>query len=129
MIELCPACTRRPIEDERSGFCDQCSNERVVESYIEKQREAVDKRRARWRAASDQPDATRERQRASRLSRAVRPREPADSATDPWQLAFDALSHLQKVHGVTPATRWHLKEAAELVKQLATGPADDFPSP
>ena len=87
-------------------------------------------RNAKWRerASSDQPDATRERQRASRLARAVQPRERPEDTADPWEICFQGLQHLKRVEvamGSNAGGRAHLEAARECLRQLATGPDVD----
>jgi hypothetical protein len=129
--ELCPRCASRPIDETNTetGWCTQCSDTVVVEHYIDREHAAADARNAKWKArsASDQPDATRERQRASRLARAVQPRERPEDSADPWEICFRGLQHLKRVEvsmGSNAGGREHLEAACECLRQLAVGPED-----
>jgi hypothetical protein len=126
--DLCPSCAARPIEDDETGWCGQCVGNRLVEHYIERKHGAAEARSAKWRArsASDQPDATRERQRASRLARAVQPRERPQDTADPWEICARGLQHLKRVEVSmgSNASREHLEAARECLRQLAVGPED-----
>jgi hypothetical protein len=61
------------------------------------------------------------------MSRAVEPREPPGSDSDPWVLGYEALLALGRVR---QSVRHHdvampdLERAEELIRQLATGPQD-----
>jgi hypothetical protein len=129
--DICPRCALRSIDESNTetGWCTQCSDAVVVEKYVEKEDAAIAERRGKWRArnASDQPAATRERQRASRLARAVQPRErPLDTA-DPWEICYRGLQHLRRAEvsmGSNVGGREHLEAARACLRQLAVGPED-----
>jgi hypothetical protein len=69
----------------------------------------------------------RDRQRVSRLQRAVKPREPAESF-DPWELAYNALRELKSLHSVGMRAEHYerLERIAKAIRRLGWGP-DDAP--
>jgi len=69
----------------------------------------------------------RDRQRVSRLQRAVKPREPAESF-DPWELAYDALRELKSLRSVRMRAEQYerLERIAEAIRRLGWGPDDDI---
>lgn len=130
-IEICPRCGFRDIDNERTGFCSPCSGEDLVERYSEVDRERTDHRRNRWRARTSPSEsqlALRIRQRRHRLEAGTRPKEFPDPSSDPLDLAATALRHLSYVQGAVRSnvrTRGHIEQVAEIIKQLAHGPAED----
>jgi len=129
--EICASCGYRAIEDDKTGWCLPCSANRVVEAYAMKEAQAIAKRRKAWRkrttpVASDSAEALRERQRKHRLYAALQPRERPPREADPWELAREALKHLQMVRPAARGdrARAHLAEVAEIIRQLAVGPDD-----
>jgi len=104
VAEICPRCGRNEVEPQApSGFCSPCVVERIREAYGERQRVAVLSRREAWRDRTTN-EWERDRQRVSRLQRAVKPREPAESF-DPWELAYDALRELKSLRSGADARR------------------------
>jgi hypothetical protein len=127
---ICSRCAGAAAND--SGFCDRCLAEHHVERYNAQDAEDAARRREDWRRRTTGPGvsgsaiAARERQKRHRLLEAVRPKEPPPAWADPYELARKALGHLSRVRVFLLAsslTLEHLDAAAELVKQLATGPA------
>lgn len=127
---ICPSCGLRDADDEKTGFCTPCAEDRVVERYLEREAEQVDGRRQEWatRTHSSGRHPVRERQRRHRLKEKLRPREVMDWA-DPLELGKEALQRLDRVKqslgskwSVQMAALSDLDEACELVRQLAWGP-------
>jgi len=128
--DLCPACGYRDVTTA-DGWCVECSSERAIEAYGEKDRERAEARHSRWKgrtaAPSDQPLALVMRQRRHRLEVATRPKEFPGALSDPLELGVDALAHLRAVRnglGSNSRARSHLAQAEELIKQLAHGPEE-----
>ena len=127
VAEICPRCGRNEVEPQApSGFCSPCVVERIREAYGERQRVAVLSRREAWRNRTTN-EWERDRQRVSRLQRAVKPREPAESF-DPWELAYDALRELKSLRSVRMRAEHYerLERIAEAIRRLGWGP-DDAP--
>jgi hypothetical protein len=136
-IELCPRCAVGVITDEtgalldkETGWCLKCSSDAVVEQYVARETEAAYERTKKWKyrsAASDAPDALRERQRKHRLYAAVEPKERPAPYSDPWEIAVQGLRALRKVRGSVasnPHALERIGEAEEAIRQLAVGPED-----
>jgi len=117
----------------KTGWCSECASRQVVGKYLEREAEAIEKRRRSWvrrtspGKLSESPDALRERQRKHRLYVAVQPHERPNALCDPWQIAFEGLRRLKMVsHAIkTSEGRKHLEAVRECIKQLAVGPAGD----
>jgi hypothetical protein len=129
-IELCPRCAKDEITDDQTGWCLKCSAEDGVEKYMAKESEAAYSRTKKWKArtaASDAPDALRERQRKHRLYAFVQPRERPGPLEDPWEIAMRGLRALRRARGSVPSNPLALErigEAEEAIRQLAVGPED-----
>jgi hypothetical protein len=121
----CPSCGKRAADDEVTGWCSECAEERAVDDYLERDRPIIDQRRAAWRGWSQSPGHARERQRRHRLFENTRPKERPHRDSDPLELCWEALEHLRMVrHGLKSnvVSRQHLDDAVELVKMLGWGP-------
>jgi hypothetical protein len=130
VIELCPRCVREEVSDDKTGWCLECSSEAVVEQYMARESGAAYERTKKWKARSDAPEATRERQRSHRLRIAVEPQVRPGPYADPWEIAHQGLLHLKRIR--TFALRasngdQHYEAIAECIRQLAVGPEDDSP--
>lgn len=127
VVDLCPACARRPQEDPETGFCARCLERRAVDRYLARQADRAASRTERWRVwTSRSKEHQRERQHYSRLLRRVRPREPAWPTADPLELADEALRRLEllRPRGAHEISVFEAYEGvAEAIKQLAWGPA------
>jgi hypothetical protein len=78
-------------------------------------------------APSDQPDALSARQRERRLRERIRPKEPAATNADPWQIADEALDLLDTTRLRLVRLKMSIDdidEVAELLRRLAWGPED-----
>ena len=124
---ICPACGRNEVEETAvEGLCSECVIERIREAYGIKQRAAVLQRRAAWSERS-QRAWDRDRQRVSRMERAVKPKQPAGSS-DPYELAYEGLRELRKIeqliraHSARPEQYARLDKIAETLRRLAWGP-------
>jgi hypothetical protein len=121
----------RDVEDEASGWCRKCAEAAALERYRDAKDAEVAVLRRRWRrrtAFSDAPEALAERQRWHRLKEKTKPKEPPDPNTNPLQLAFDALQHLNHVQASVRSNsraRDHIEQVEEALKQLAWGPGED----
>jgi hypothetical protein len=88
------------------------------------------RKRRNYDAPSEQPDALAARQREHRLKERVKPAQPADWRTDPWQLcaeALDAIDRLRTKRSVGysfASVDEDLDTIEERVKRLAWGPED-----
>jgi hypothetical protein len=79
-------------------------------------------------SASETREALATRQREHRLKERVWPRERPAANADPWVLAEEALDYLDRVaRELRPDGQAiaDLEQAAEIVRQLAVGPAED----
>jgi hypothetical protein len=45
MLEICPRCGFREIDDDETGWCSRCAGVRVTDSYQERK---LNERRQRW---------------------------------------------------------------------------------
>ena len=124
---LCPRCARREVEPQaRDGFCAECTIEPIREQYGGGQRAASIARRRDWSERS-QSAWDRDRQRASRLRRTVKPKEPA-THEDPYEIAYEALSEMNQLRAIRMRAEQHarLDLIAEALRRLAWGPDDEL---
>ena len=135
VVELCPRCALRGIEDEASGWCRQCAEAAAVERYRDRNDRDLSRRRDAWKrrtALSDAPAALAERQRQHRLIEQTRPHEFPDESTDPLELCKEGLRELRQVQAaVRGNTRahGHIERVEEVLKQLGWGPESDQDEP
>jgi hypothetical protein len=125
VTDLCPSCGRGRFTDDITGWCSQCADSYAVERYWEKDRPIVETRRDDWKSRTQSAAAMRERQHKHWLLVNTRPRECAHRDTDPLELCWEALEHLERVRQALRGNvigRAHLDEAEELVKRLGWGP-------
>ncbi len=126
IADLCPGCGYRQVDDPVSGFCIQYRERRTVEIYQEKQSKVARRRSNMWAertAPSREWDA--ERQRAHRLLRDTRPRQPASPFADPLEIASEALDRCTRVRQALKSNiqaRAALDEVEEALRRLAWGP-------
>jgi hypothetical protein len=124
---LCPMCCMR--EQGSSGFCKPCMTQRTNDAYLERQTAEAGERRQGWtRRTAPRTDQQREfdseRQRLHRLRERIKPREPVDPDSDPWELGNQALL---LANGLCPSIKnagplAKLDELLELIRALAYGP-------
>jgi hypothetical protein len=128
-------CAARDVpEDSRTGFCDRCDKRRTLDKYNEKNAQQIDERRQRWSERTyparsrEQQEWDAERAHQSRLRRAIRPHEPVDPETDPWELGYRALMLAKALRPSlrNPRPLAVLAELEELIRQLSYGPDDEM---
>lgn len=122
-VSPCVACGYRDSID--GDFCQQCSEQKLVDDYWQEDAEALEVRRNDWKTRSHSTLAQRERQHRSRLLRATRPAERPHAFSDPLEIAMTALEACMRVRQAVRSNtvaRARLDEIELALRQLAWGP-------